>query len=169
MRTSKILRLLKHLLILCFLLGGSATVSAHAETGRRAYIDDRQNVHIVGKNGRSVQVTHEGRATSLKTAPDNKTIAWLVMNDWVAEGDVKPGSAELVIYRNGKAASIKCTPFIRDFWFWQNGNRIAIDCGGRHFAGSEILYDIRTLKELENFHQAQVPLDKRPPWSSAND
>jgi hypothetical protein len=105
----------------------------------------------------------------LKLAPDNETVAWLALNTWKAEGDGRPGSEELVIYRNGKLASIKCTPFIRDYWFWQNGSQIAIDCGGRHFAGRELLYDTRTLRELASFDQAEVQLEKRPDWSNSDE
>ena len=151
--------------ITCFLYGASATFNASAETVKRAYIDKRKNVHVVAVGGRDIQVTTKGNAADLKTAPDNKTVAWLTMNDWVAEGDVKPGSEELVIYRNGKAFSINCTPFIRDYWFWQKGDRVAIDCGGRRFAGRDILYDVKTLKKIESVDQAGIPFHKRPAWS----
>jgi hypothetical protein len=50
-----------------------------------------------------------------------------------------------------------------------NGNRIAIDCGGLHFAGREILYDVKTLKELDSFDQMTVPTNKRPTWSLSSD
>ena len=152
-----------------FLYGSSVTANANAETVKRAYLDKKQNVHVVTENGRNVRVSNKGGAAFLKTAPDKKAIAWLVMNDWVAEGDDKPGAEELVIYRDGKTASIKCSPFIRDYWFWQNGNKIVIDCGGRRFAGREILYDTRTLEELDNLDQAEIPYEKRPAWSSGND
>jgi hypothetical protein len=79
------------------------------------------------------------------------------------------GSEELLIYRDGETASLKCTPFIRDYWFWQNGGQVAMDCGGRRFAGHEILYDTRTLKELARFDQAEVPPGKRPDWSNGDD
>ena len=59
--------------------------------------------------------------------------------------------------------------FIREFWFWKDGSRIAIDCGGSHFAGRELLYDSATLKQLDSFDQAVVPLGKRPEWSSSRD
>jgi len=142
---------------------------AVAGTLKETYLDKKNNVHVITGNGRHQQITHMGNARKLKLANDGNTVAWLVMNAWVAEGDIKPGSEELVIYRDGKAASIKCTPFIRDYWFWQNGEKIAIDCGGRHFAGREILYDTRTLKELATFDQAEVPLEKRPDWSNGDD
>lgn len=141
---------------------------ADAEELKKAYLDKKNNVYLVTKQGRHQQITKKGNASMLKLAPNN-TVAWLVMNTWVAEGDDKPGSEELVIYRDGKAASIKCTPFIRDYWFWQEGGQIVIDCGGRRFAGREILYDTSTLKEIENLDQAEVPLNKRPAWSSGDD
>jgi hypothetical protein len=142
---------------------------AAAGTLQKTYLDHKNNVHFVTKAGRHQQITNNGNASMLKLAPDSETVAWLVMNKWTADGDDKPGSEELVIYRNGKTASIKCTPFIRDYWFWQNGDKVAIDCGGRRFAGREILYDARTLKEIESFDQAEVPLAKRPDWSNSDD
>ncbi|MFC3460559.1 hypothetical protein [Massilia haematophila] len=145
------------------------TSQAQAEALKRVYLDKKNNVHLQTKQGRDRQVTRKGSASMLKLAPDNETVAWLVLNTWTAEGDDKPGSEELVIYRNGKSASIKCGPFIRDYWFWQNGNQVAIDCGGRRFAGREILYDVKTLKKLETIDQAEVPIDKRPEWSNSSD
>lgn len=47
--------------------------------------------------------------------------------------------------------------------------QIAYDCGGMHFAGNEVLFDTRTLKEIAHFHQGDVDLDKRPAWSSDKD
>lgn len=117
-------------------------------------------------HGRHIQVTTKINATSLKITPDNETVAWLVMNNWIAESDDELGSEELVVYHDGKTAPIKCHPFIRDYWFWKNGNQIAIDCGGRHFAGTEILYDTKTAKTISSFYQRDVPLEKRPDWSN---
>jgi hypothetical protein len=142
---------------------------AKAGTLKETYLDQKNNVHVITSKGQHQQISHKGNARRPKLAHDGETVAWLVTNAWTAEGDIKPGSEELVIYRGGKTASIKCTPFIRDYWFWQNGEKIAIDCGGRHFAGRDILYDTRTLKELATFDQAEVPLEKRPDWSNGDD
>lgn len=114
-----------------------------------------------------MQITNKGNSAELKLAPDNETVAWLVINNWIAEGYIKPGSEELVIYRGGKINSIKCSPFIRDYWFWKDGRQVAIDCGGRHFAGREILYDAATLKEVSSFDQNDIPMEKRPNWSNS--
>lgn len=101
----------------------------------------------------------------MKFAPDNETVAWLAMNTWVAEGHTEPQSEELKIYKNGLIRSIKCPLFIRDHWSWQNGSQIAIDCGGRHFAGWKILYDVTSLRAIATVDEAQVPLEKRSDWS----
>lgn len=140
----------------------------HSETLKKVYLDSKRNVHIMNDHGRDSQITNKGNASSLKLAPDRETVAWLVLNTWIAEGDDEPGSEELIIYRDGKFSSLKCTPFIRDYWFWMNGNQIAIDCGGRHFAGRETLYDTKTMRELSSFDEAKVPLEKRPNWSDAD-
>ena len=152
----------------CFLTYGAATATVNAETLRNAYLDKNQNVHIVTSHGHHVQLTTKRNATSLEIAPNNETVAWLVINNWIAEGDVEPGLEELAIYHNKKIATIKCRPFIRDYWFWKNGSQIAIDCGGRHFAGTEILYDTKTLKEISSFYQGDVPVEKRPDWSNGD-
>lgn len=154
---------------LCALILVLFTSQAQAEELKRVYLDKKNNVHLQTKQGQDRQITHKGNASMLKLAPDSETVAWLVMNAWIAEGDDKPGSEELVIYRNGKASSIKCGPFIRDYWFWQNGSQVAIDCGGRRFAGREVLYDTETLRKLETIDQAEVPVDKRPDWSNGSD
>lgn len=146
----------------------NANANANAEKLKRAYLDNKQNVHIVTARDHHAQLTHKGNSAELKLAPDNETLAWLVMNNWTAEGDIGPGSEELAIYRNGKIGSIKCSPFIRDFWFWKKGSQVVIDCGGRHFAGREILYDTTTLQEVSRFDQNDVPLEKRPDWSNGD-
>jgi hypothetical protein len=135
----------------------------------RVYLDNSQNVHIVTSSGKDLKLTTTGHRAKPKLAPDGKTAAWVVNHTWVAPGENEPGSSELEIYRQGKTRSIKCEPFIREFWFWQKGRGVAIDCGGSHFAGHEILYDVRTLKELDSFDQAGIPVDKRPSWSISSD
>jgi hypothetical protein len=154
--------------LVAFLIAGIFVTNAYGEALRKAYLDNNRNVHIVNDHGRVVQITNEGNANLLKLATDRETVAWLVMNTWAAEGDDGPGSEELIIYRNGKRSSVKCTPFIRDYWFWMNGTQIAIDCGARHFAGREILYDTRTMQELSSFDEAKVPLEKRPDRADAD-
>lgn len=153
--------------IVCFATSILAT-NAYGEVLRKVYLDSKRNVHIINDHGKDTQITNKGNANLLKLATDRETVAWLVMNTWTAEGDDGPGSEELIIYRNGERSSVKCTPFIRDYWFWMNGTRIAIDCGARHFAGREILYDTRTMRELSSFDEAKVPLGKRPDWSDAD-
>jgi hypothetical protein len=91
------------------------------------------------------------------------------MNTWTAEGDDRPQSEKLMIYRDGKSASIKCDPFVRDYWFWERGAQVVVDCGGRHFAGLEMLYDTRTLKVLATLDQGKVPLENRPGWALGDD
>lgn len=154
---------------IAFLNAGVLMASAHSEELKQAYLDNKQNAHVVTAHGRDLKITRNGNVGSLKLAPDSETVAWLVMNTWTAECDDEPRSQELVIYRNGKSRSIKCTPFIRDYWFWMNGSQIAIDCGSQHFAGHQILYDSKTLHELASFDEAKVPLEKRPVWSDADD
>lgn len=159
---------MKSTYIIGFALSYTLIANAHSETINKVYLDSQRNVHIINMHGRDLRITNEGNAGSLKLSPDRLTVAWLVMNTWTAEGDDEPSSEELVIYRDGKLGSLKCTPFIRDYWFWKNGSQVAIDCGGRRFAGSETLYDTKTMRQLASFDEAEVPLEKRPDWSDAN-
>jgi hypothetical protein len=120
------------------------------------HVDEAGRVHLLTSAGKHLRLA--GPAANAQLAPDGDSAAWIV-----------PGAGELRLYRHGKTRAIKCEPVIRDFWFWKNGSRIAIDCGGSHFAGREILYDSATLKQLESFDQATVPTEKRPEWSSSSD
>ncbi|WP_322403676.1 hypothetical protein [Massilia luteola] len=151
-----------------FLAASILMTSAYPETLKKVYLDSNRNIHIINDHGIDKQITNKGNAGPPKLAPDRKTVAWLVMNTWMAEGDDGAGSEELTLYRDGKINSLKCTPFIRDYWFWMNGNQIAIDCGSRHFAGRETLYDTRTMRGLSSFDEAKVPLENRPDWSGAD-
>jgi hypothetical protein len=145
------------------------SVPVQAGDLKNAYVDGAGKVHIVTSAGKDIPMTGGGRAAQPKLAPDGGSAAWMVMNAAPAEGETKPGSSEVRLYRDGKTRAIKCEPFIRDFWFWKKGGRIAVDCGGSHFAGREILYDAKSLKQLESFQQADVPVEKRPDWSSSSD
>jgi hypothetical protein len=149
----------------------AAILNAQAASAEfdRVYVDDEQNVHVVTVSGLDLRVTTGGHRARATLSPDGETAAWLVSQTWIAAGATESGASELVIYRHGRARSIKCEPFIRDYWFWKRGSRIAIDCGGVHFAGHETLYDIRTLKKIASFDQATTPPDKRPAWSASGD
>lgn len=146
-----------------------ASTNVNAERIKRVYLDKKNNVHVISTLGHDIQITKTGNATSLKLAPDNESAAWLVMNKWIAPGDTEAQSEELKIYQDGNIKSIKCTLFIRDYWFWLNGSQIAVDCGGQHFAGWEILYDTKSLNKISSFDQDKVPLEKRPDWSHGDE
>jgi hypothetical protein len=152
-----------------FILTVAVCSQTHAASLKQAYLDNTQNVHVVTSTGKDLQVTTTGHRTNIKLSSDGETAAWLVNQTQVAEGETEPAASELVIYRHGQTHSIKCEPFIRDYWFWKKDSRVAIDCGGNHFAGREILYDINSLKKLASFEQAIVPVEKRPTWSASSD
>jgi hypothetical protein len=69
--------------LLCCLTCTTASTTAKAEKLKRADIDDKQNVHIVTARDQHAQITNKGTSTELKLAPDNETVAWLVMNSWI--------------------------------------------------------------------------------------
>ena len=132
---------------------------------KAVYVDKTNNVHIVLHDGRDKTISSSGNAANATLAPDRRSAAWLVRNAWTAEGDAGPGASRLAIYRNGRLRYIKCEPFIRDYWFWLGGRQIAIDCGGRHFAGTLKLHDAQTLRTIDAIVQADVPEEQRPAWS----
>lgn len=147
----------------------SIHLNARAENLKEVYVDRKNNIHIVDSSGKGRQLTHMGNAKNPKLAPDKQTVAWLIMYNWTAEGDEEPGSGELAIYRHGKIRSLKCEPFIRDYWFWRNGKEVAMDCGGRHFVVNKILYDVQSRKQISSFHERDIPLENRPNWSIADE
>ena len=135
---------------------------------QRAYLDDHQNVHVVTAAGKDVKLSAHGHRSNASLAPDGETAAWLVQYKDAAPGTTEPGAGELVLYRHGRARSIKCAPYIRQYWFWMQGRFVGIDCGGNHFAGREILFDTITLKRVATFSQAEVAVEQRPSWSSSS-
>lgn len=135
----------------------------------KVYVDIHKNVHIVTSAAKDIRLAHSGNGSKASLSPDGKTAAWLVNNTVSTSEGLSPSASELKIFRNARMRSIRCEPFIRDYWFWRKGRNIAIDCGSLHFAGSEILYDIASAKEIERFDQATVPPEKRPQWSMSSD
>lgn len=153
------------LVLLALLLCGYAQAASFS----KIYLDHAKNVHLVMEDGQDKRLTHGGRHYRPLLSPDGRTAAWLVEGSWIVNGRRESGSDELVVYRQGVQRSIKCDPSIRSYWFAMGGRSIAIDCGGSHLAGEEILYDAASLQELERFDQYAVPTDKRPPWSASSD
>lgn len=135
----------------------------------RIYLDEQRNVHVIVADGSDKQLTIDGLLSRAHVSSDKKVAAWFVRRGESADQSAESGASKLAIYRDGRVRSITCEPFIRDFWFSQDGNRIAIDCGGTHFAGREILYDTHTLEKLGSFDQATTPVEKRPAWSISSD
>lgn len=156
---------MKKLISIALIIFTSNCHSRNINKFESIYIDTAKNIHIIFPDGRDKKITKNGRAARATLAPDKHSAAWLVLNSWIAEGDVGPSSSQLAIYRNSRLRYIKCEPFIRDYWFWMGGKQVAIDCGGRHFAGTLILYDANTLQNIDSIFQADVPEDKRPAWS----
>lgn len=132
-------------------------------------MDAAKNVHVVTSTGKDIKVTTGGHRAQPALFSDGEAAAWLVLHKEDATEEKDLGGSELEIYRLGQIRSIKCEPFIRDYWFYKKGSSIAIDCGGSHFAGREILYDVKTLKEVDRFDQSRIPPEKRPSWSMTGD
>lgn len=136
----------------------SLTGALQAAPLRQVYLDAKRQVHVVDGAGKPRQLTSRGRNRDVRLSDDGASAAWLSDDD----------TARLFIYRAGRTRSIACEPFIREYWYPQAG-RIAIDCGGAHFAGREILYDSSTLRQLESYDQGQLAPALRPAWSASRD
>ncbi len=138
-----------------------ASVSFNADAKmpalQRAYLSKRGNVHVVTTNGRDMQLTSKGHNDRVQLAGNKKTVAW-ISNPLKDESSLK-------FYYEGKIRTVQGGPFVRDFWFVDDGSKIGVDIGGLHFAGTEILYDVVSGRRLEEVKQRELPYDKRPPWS----
>lgn len=139
--------------------------TANAGNLVKAYADKARNVHVVTASGKDIRLTKDRRADDVRLAPDGESASWLELAYFAADGREWP--TELHVYHGGRTRSTKCGLIIREYWFWKNGTHVAIDCGGLHFAGLETLYEVRTMKEVDSFDQAEVPVEKRPEWSTA--
>ncbi|KQV42948.1 MULTISPECIES: hypothetical protein [unclassified Duganella] len=143
---------------------GCSTASAGSLA--KAYADKSNNVHVVTASGKDIKLTTDRRADDVRLAPDGESATWLVLSYFAADGRKWP--TELHVYHAGRTRSSKCGLIIREYWFWKDGSHVATDCGGLHFSGIETLYELRTMKEVDSFDQAEVPVEKRPEWSTAS-
>lgn len=135
---------------------------AMAADFKQAHAGGKQ-VTLVTTAGKVIIVRETYPVREVRMAPDRMAVAGLLADVALEEPAGEVGAATLVLYRKGKRRTVACSVFIRDYWFWQQGQKIADDCGGRHFAGDEVLFDTRTLREIDRFSQAEVAVDKRPP------
>jgi hypothetical protein len=132
--------------------------SAMAADFKQVHVRGMQ-VKVVGTTGKVITVREKYPVRDARVAPNGMAAAWLLI-------DEEAEAATLVVYLKGKRRTVQCNQLIREYWFWEQGGKIAYDCGGRHFAGNEVLFDTRTLKEIARFHQADIPIEKRPAWSA---
>lgn len=151
--------------LLVLLLSAALVSPVSAGTWRRIFLDASGNVHLVQADGKEVRVSKHGKALKPELAPDGETAAWLLGGKW-GDGEQAADANELAVYRDGRIRKIQCDPLIRNFWFWRDGAYVVLDCGGRHFAGRSVLYDLNTWRQIESVDQASVPVDQRPEWAN---
>ena len=143
-----------------------ACFAAYAGNLSKAYADKANNVHVVTASGKNVKLTSDRRADDVRLSPDGESASWLALSYFAADGRKWP--TELFVYHAGRTRSVKCGGIIREYWFWKGGTHVATDCGGLHFAGIETLYEVSSMKEVDRLDQAEVPVEKRPEWSTAS-
>jgi hypothetical protein len=159
------MRTLKSIFLAALIVCGGAK----AGSIKNIYIDGHSDIHIVNMKGLDSRITRSGRNFNPQLSANGSVAAWLVSRNRIHNGVGEPTSSELSIFINGKIRTIRCEPFIRDYWFRKKGQQVAIDCGGLHFSGREILFDTRTLEVVESFDQAVLPSEKRPAWSHSSE
>ena len=133
---------------------------AQAQNIADAYINSRGNVVVVGKEGRRTVITSQGGCERIVLAKDGRTVAW--------SRSTRKGSA-VFIYRDGIVRKIEGSPFVRDYWFVDGGRKIGVASGGQHFAGWESLYEVASLKLIDEFNQNTTPAESRPSWSTSSE
>jgi hypothetical protein len=133
---------------------------AVGDSGEHFRIDDGA-IHALSGNGRDRVVAAESAVASALVSDDGSSVAWLSRD----ANNADTGSSVLNLRSLGRTRTISCEPFIRDYWFVEGARRIAIDCGGLHFVGRQILYDADTLKVLGSYDQAKTPASTRPDWA----
>lgn len=132
---------------------------------KHAYIDVKNQVHIVLARNKNITFPNQSNPFSLTVSPDRRSVAWLVQSRYAYQAPEMTLANEVRIYRNGKLATIDCEMFVREYWFWKQGKYIAIDCGPPRFSGREELYEVATLKLISSFDQEKLEFEKRPDWS----
>lgn len=125
------------------------------------------HVQLLTTAGKTINVRENYLIRDARIAPDGMAAAWLLLDVAADERLSEHGASTLVIYTGGGRRTLVCSQLIREYWFHAQGREIAYDCGGRHFAGNEVLFDTRTLTEKARFHQAEIPIGRRPAWSSS--
>ena len=154
-------RTLRTSILLAYALFEAAVGSdARGQNVADAYINPRGNVVVVGKDRRVTMVTGKGGCERIVVARDRRTVAW--------SRSTRKGSA-VFVYRDGIVRKIEGSPFVRDYWFVDGGRKIAVASGGLYFAGWESLYDVATLKLVDEFNQNTTPIESRPWWSTSSE
>jgi hypothetical protein len=148
------------ILLVLTLFGAACGSNARGQNVADAYIDQRGNVVVVGKDRRLTMVTAKGGCEQIVVAKDRRAVAW--------SKSTRRGSA-VFIYRDGVVRKIEGAPFVRDYWFVDGGRKIAVASGGLYFAGWESLYDVATLTLIDEFNQTTTPAESRPGWSTSSE
>ena len=128
-----------------FVVSMSLNAGATTLEFRRAYIGKNGAVHVVTENGRDTQIAKKGRNNQVRLSRNKRVVAWI--------SDHSKDESSLNIYYEGKIRTVSGGPFVRDFWFVDDGTKIGVDIGGLHFAGTEILYDVATGSQLDEVRQ----------------
>lgn len=161
---------LKIIYFICFLLFLFATdVWAKKIILKHVYKDKAGNVHVITAVGADKQLTQGGLTVRAGLSKDRRTAAWLIENTATVDGNEEAGASKLTVYRDGNIRRIECQPFIRGYWFWEEGAKVGIDCGGSHFAGTLILYDALTGKRIESVIQSDLPYGELPAWATPDE
>jgi hypothetical protein len=131
----------------------------------KAYLDSAGAIHAKLADGSDIQISKQGRYRRPHLAA-NGTVGALRLKRLRLDPSRKETievAEELILFRSGTIARrIAALGFIRDWCFYNEGDQVVIYSGGLHFAGSYLLIDATSGKELAR--STDPVTDASPPW-----
>lgn len=156
-------------LVLSLILMGAERACAQATlTVSKAYLDSRNEVHILYSNGEQIQPPREtGQVSceSLKVADDNQTVGWLV--DFENDATSYPVPLDLLVFR-GKRVLQRLggdLAAIEDWRFLERGKQVALVTNTVH-GGGHAHYELRDTEKGTLLAKWDGTLNQRSPaWT----
>jgi hypothetical protein len=113
----------------------------------KAFLDSKENVHIVYSSGEDVQITRDSRCEDLKVDKAEQLVGWVRRGTVEDEKGrvIREFRAEIVVYQSGRDRRV--IPGDMTIWnwkFWENGKKIAFCTGPTHGYCFFRLYDLES-------------------------
>ncbi len=133
-----------HTIIHSLRFTGPKPESKHVE---KAFLDSKENVHIVYSSGEDVQITRDGRCEDLKVDKAQQLVGWVRRGTVEDEKGrvIEEFRAEIVVYQNEHHRKVISGDMTIWNWkFWENGKKIAFCTGPTHGYCFFRLYDLES-------------------------